>query len=147
MSRPWRQTLLVLLVALLAGMAGAWLGPQIMARTHGNGTSFHEAVHRELDLTADQSARIDALERSFAVQRKALELEMRQANAELAAAIESEGAYGPAVTASVDHFHMAMGELQKATIEHVFAMRAVLTPDQAAKFDRTVVDALTAEPR
>ena len=87
MSRPWRQTLLVLLVALLAGMAGAWLGPQILARTHGNGTSFHEAVHRELDLTADQSARIDALERSFAVQRKALELEMRQANAELAAAI------------------------------------------------------------
>lgn len=147
MSRPWRQTLLVLVVALLAGMAGAWLGPQLVARTHGNGASFHEAVHRELNLTADQSAKIDALERTFAVRRKTLELEMRQANAELAAAIESEGAYGPAVTASVDHFHAAMGELQKATIEHVFAMRAVLTPEQAAKFDRTVVDALTAEPR
>ena len=51
------------------------------------------------------------------------------------------------VTAAVDHFHSAMGELQKATIEHVFAMRAVLTPEQAARFDRTVVDALTADPR
>lgn len=147
MNRPWRQTLLVLLVALLAGMAGAWLGPQIAARTHGSGAPLHQAVHRDLDLTADQSAKIDSLERSFAVQRKKLELEMRQANAELAAAIESEGAYGPAVTAAVDHFHAAMGELQKATIEHVFAMRAVLTPEQAAKFDRTVVEALTAEPR
>jgi hypothetical protein len=31
-------------------------------------------------------------------------------------------------------------------IEHVFAMRAVLTPAQAAKLDRTVVKARTAEP-
>jgi nickel and cobalt resistance protein CnrR len=40
-----------------------------------------------------------------------------------------------------------MGDLQKETLEHIFAMRAVLRPDQAAKFDQTVVKALTAKER
>jgi Spy/CpxP family protein refolding chaperone len=144
LKAAWRQLLLVLGIALLAGMAGAWLGPMLMARAAGD-MSLHATVHRELDLTAEQQARIEELEREFAVRREALEQEMRAANSELAAAIEAEGRYGPAVTAAVDHFHVAMGDLQKATIEHVFAMRAVLTPEQARKFDRTVVDALTAE--
>ena len=38
-----------------------------------------------------------------------------------------------------------MGELQKQTILHVLAMRQVLTPDQTARFDETVVKALTDE--
>ena len=143
MSRPWRQTLLVLAIALLAGMAGAWLGPRLLARPASDGV--HAAVHRDLNLSAEQSAKIEVLEADFAIRRRALELEMRKANTELAAAIRTEQAFGPEVTAAVDPFHVAMGELQKATIEHVFAMRAVLTPEQAATFDRKVVDALTAD--
>jgi hypothetical protein len=42
----------------------------------------------------------------------------------------------------VDHFHAAMGDLQKATITHVFEMRSVLTPAQAEVFDAAVVDGL-----
>ena len=38
-----------------------------------------------------------------------------------------------------------MGELQQATIAHIFQMRAVMTPTQAERFDRSVVEALTAE--
>ena len=71
---------------------------------------------------------------------------MRSANAELAGAIQTERGYAPKVTAAVGHFHAAMGQLQKETIEHVFAMWAVLTPPQAAKLDRTVVKALTDDP-
>lgn len=40
-----------------------------------------------------------------------------------------------------------MGELQKETLEHLFAMRAVLNPDQAKLFDSTVVKALTVDAR
>src|SRR3546814_2746530 len=54
-------------------------------------------------------------------------------------AIQAEHGYGPAVGAAIDRSHQAMGELQKETLEHVFAMRAVLKPEQAAKFDATVV--------
>ncbi len=40
-----------------------------------------------------------------------------------------------------------MGELQKATLAHIFAMRQVLRPDQTAEFDRAVVKALTDDRR
>ena len=61
--------------------------------------------------------------------------------------MEVEHGYGPQVTAAIDHTHKVMGEMQKETLEHLFAMRAVLRPDQAAKFDRSVTRALTPEVR
>ena len=83
----------------------------------------------------------------FAVRRQALELELRADNAGLAAAIEAERGYGPQVSAAVDRSHQAMGQLQKETLEHIFAMRKVLTPTQAAKFDEAIVKALTGKER
>ena len=70
---------------------------------------------------------------------------MRADNAKLAAAIENEHGYGTEVAAAIDQSHMAMGQLQKETLEHIFAMRALLRPDQVAKFDAAVVKALTAD--
>ena len=64
------------------------------------------------------------------------------ANRELAAAIAASDGDTPQVQAAVDHFHAAMGDLQKATITHVFEMRSVLTPAQAEVFDAAVVEAL-----
>lgn len=40
-----------------------------------------------------------------------------------------------------------MGELQKETLAHLFAMRRLLRPDQAAQFDRAIMKALTEEAR
>src|SRR3546814_8170022 len=48
-------------------------------------------------------------------------------------------------SAEIDRSHAAMGELQKETLAHIFAMRAVLRPEQAEKFDQAVVKALTAD--
>ena len=36
-----------------------------------------------------------------------------------------------------------MGELQKATLAHIFAMRQLLRADQTPQFDAAVVKALT----
>jgi hypothetical protein len=40
-----------------------------------------------------------------------------------------------------------MGDLQKATVRHVFDMREILDPDQQLQFDRKVSAALTRDPR
>jgi Spy/CpxP family protein refolding chaperone len=101
-------------------------------------------VHEKLQLTADQERELSDLEAAFAAQRKILEDEMREANAELAAAIRASETPGPAVEAAVHHFHDAMGALQTETINHVFAMRKVLTPDQRKQFDDKIGQALTA---
>ena len=40
-----------------------------------------------------------------------------------------------------------MGELQKETLAHIFAMRQILRSDQTARFDQAVVKALTTGTR
>lgn len=140
----WRGLLITALVALLAGFGGVWLGLRTFGADETPG--LHEVVHQRLNLSAAQKQQIEALETDFATRRQALELEMRAANADLAAAIREEHGYGPNVTAAVERFHGAMGRLQSETIRHVFAMRELLNPEQQRTFDDTVVSALTEDP-
>lgn len=100
-----------------------------------------------MNLDADQERRLHELEEAFAVRRRALEAEMRAENATLAEAIAAEHGNGPRVAAAVDASHRTMGQLQKETLVHIFAMRALLRPDQAAKFDAAVTKALTEDVR
>ena len=139
----WRQIVLVALTAFVAAAIGVVAGRTFAPPLRPAETELHALLHRELDLTKEQHRKLDEIERRFAVRRAELEAKMRADNARLAAAISAEKGYGPRVTAAIDHSHVLMGELQKATLEHVFEMRSVLTPGQAATFDRTVVAALT----
>lgn len=142
----WGKRLaLIAVVAFLAALAGTYAGRTIFAPERQSETELHALLHRELNLDAAQRAKIDAIEQRFATRRRALELEMRAANAHLAAAMQAEHGYGPEVTAAIDHTHMVMGQMQKETLEHLFAMRAVLRSDQAAMFDRTVTKALAPD--
>lgn len=139
-----RSILITIAVAFIAGLGGVLAGKVIFGGA-AQPPNLHQTVHRDLNLSAEQQQRIDALERDFAPKRQALEMEMRAANADLAAAIREEHGYGPHVTAAVERFHHAMGQLQIDTIQHVFAMREVMTSDQKARFDNIVSSALTAE--
>src|SRR3546814_1269691 len=72
---------------------------------------------------------------------------MRAANVRLAQAIEAEHGYGPRVTEAIDETHEVMGTLQKETLQNLFAMRGVLNPAQADMFDKSVINAMTADAR
>lgn len=142
-----RSIALTLVLSLLLAGLGAWGGASWVMHRIRPATPLHELVHDKLHLTPDQQRRIEGLERAHAARQAALQTEMRAANADLARAIEAQHAYTPQVQAAIDRFHHAMAELQKETILHVLAMRAVLTPEQAAQFDRTVAKSLTDEAR
>src|SRR3546814_9052190 len=88
-------------------------------------TELHALLHRELTLSDEQEARLQAIEAQFAGRREALEIEMRAANIRLARAIEAEHGYGPRVTEAIDETHEVMGKLQKETLRHLFAMRKI----------------------
>ena len=139
--------MLVAIIAFAAAIAGVWLGRAMLAPKPAADSELHALLHDQLNLDPAQHAKLEALETQFAVRRQALELEMRADNAKLAAAIEAEHGYGPQVSSAIDRSHIAMGELQKETLEHIFAMRGLLRADQAAKFDGAVVKALTADQK
>ncbi len=145
MTSRLRRSLLLAAVAFLAALAGVLIGRSISDHRPEQPAALHELLHEELDLDAAQLRQIEEIERRFAARRQELEMELRADNARLAAAIDAEKGYGPRVTAEIDRSHQAMGELQKETLQHIFAMRAVLRPDQAERFDRAVVEALTAD--
>ena len=141
MSANWRFVVITAVLAALASGAATWASATWVMRER-QPPSLHSVVHEQLNLSAEQDRRLDAIEARFAARRPALEAEVRVANRELAAAIAASDGDTPQVQAAVDHFHAAMGDLQKATITHVFEMRSVLTPAQAEVFDEAVVDSL-----
>jgi hypothetical protein len=136
---------LMILAAFGSAIGGVLIGRAWIAPTTPVETELHQLLHSDLRLDAEQERKIEVIEQQYAHRRKGLEQELRADNARLAAAIEAEHGYGPQVAAAVDASHMAMGELQKVTLEHIFAMRGVLRPDQAQRFDASVVKALTAK--
>ncbi|MBA3897963.1 MAG: periplasmic heavy metal sensor [Sphingomonadaceae bacterium] len=142
-----RRTWFVALVAFVAAIAGVGIGRLVIPTHETQGSELHQLLHHQLNLDAGQQAKINILEQRFAVRRQALELEMRADNARLADAIETEHGNGPRVAEAVDASHRAMGELQKETLAHIFAMRQILRPEQTAAFDRAVVKALTTDER
>lgn len=138
------RRLLTAAVAVVAlALVGVWIGRMMQPEAYHSGAELHALMHEGLDLDPAQERALDALERDFATRRAALEARLKVDNAQLAEAIAAEHQYGPRVSAAVDATHVAMGELQKATLEHIFAMRAVLRADQQAKFDAAVAESLS----
>lgn len=145
MSPASRRTLVLAAIAFVAALAGVFVGRTISHPVQEQSSALHELLHDELNLDAGQLKQIEDLEATFAARRAALEAHIRAENARLAAAIEAERGYGPRVTSEIERSHALMGELQKETLEHIFAMRTILRPEQAEKFDRAVTRALTPD--
>lgn len=145
MATSIRVAVAVVVLTAIAAAAGGWAGIHYGVSASRGRPGLDELLHTELNLTADQNRRIEALESKFATRRANLEAEMRAANRELAAAIGSEHAYGPRAQSAIDRFHRAESALQEETVKHVLAMRTVLNSEQAARFDQTVSKALTSD--
>ena len=142
-----RRIAMIAVVALFAALLGVYIGRAVLPQPMHTGAELHALLHDRLDLDAAQHAKLDAIEKDFANVRRTLDAQLRADNARMAEAIAAEHVYGPRVAAAVDASHRSMGAVQKATLEHVFAMRAILRPDQAAKFDAALDRTLTAETK
>jgi hypothetical protein len=142
-----RRIATIAILTFVAAIAGVLVGRYLVTPTPQHGTELHALLHEQLSLDAAQERQLHVLEQSFEGRRRALEAEMRAENALLAKAIAAEHGNGPRVSAVIDASHRTMGELQKETLAHIFAMRGLLRPDQAATFDAAVTKALTEDAR
>jgi len=148
LSPFWRNLLITIAVALLAGGVGGWMGAQNAldsdAQTLPLRQTVHEIVRQNLKLTADQSREIQAIEDKYYDQRITLRQDVAAANRELADALMSDMAFGREAQQASNHVERGLGELQRATILYVLELRDVLTPEQQMIYDRKVREVLTA---
>jgi len=115
----------------------------LIDRPQPQAASLHDWLHERLDLTQEQSVAIDQIEAEFATKEKPVREAFAAANRDLAALIGAEAAYTPEVAEAVEQVHHLMGELQKLSIEHLFAMASVLDPGQREKLIHYAEMALT----
>jgi hypothetical protein len=142
----WRAGIVATVLGLLGGLAGVWIGANILVPQENGATSLHSIVHHELALSSEQEAEIEALEQSFAAQKASYDARIAEARQAIGTALMAERAMSPDVEAAAAQFHDVMGELQLATLNHILAMRQVMTEDQRTEFDLRLAGAFDVEP-
>lgn len=141
------------IIALIAGVAvgGVYMGQHYFhhdhpPHTHVKANSLNDYIHAQLNITPEQDEKLKDMEREYQEKVIYLEEKLKLANMELANAIKEEKRYGPRVEKAIADNHTTMGELQKATMQHLFKMQTVLTEEQNQKMNRIITDALYHQP-
>lgn len=133
------------LVAMVAVLA-TWVTELGLRHTRAP-EDAHAWIHRQLGVAPGQEGAIVAIERRFADRRRDLLERIRRANLELGQAMLEAKAPSPRVAEAIRRIHDAQAELQQATIDHVFEMRAALRPDQYDRLLDLTAQALQGTPR
>lgn len=146
MKKQHLKATLFLIILLLTAFGGLYLGQTLLhlnqQTTTSNTNNWHQRLHQNLDLSIEQHKKLDVIESKFNSRQKELEKNIKQANRKLAQAFRTEKKYGASVVDATNQIHHHMGDLQKATLEHLFEMRSILTEEQNKKLDQMVSDAL-----
>ena len=142
MKRVLPVLALLLAVAVVASIAcvltARWTGA-----AHRGHADAHHWVHTQLALTADQEKQLVPIEQRYDEQRRHFTELIRVANMELAQALLADEGDSPRVKAAIARIHEAQGQLQDATLRHVFEMKPVLTPEQYSKLLDLTANALS----
>lgn len=108
---------------------------------------YHEWIHQKLNMTAEQERRSLTSERRYEETKRHLEEVIRLANSELAERILKDKSYSPSVEKSVAEIHSAVGQLQKATLEHIFELKEVLDAEQYGRLIELTAQGLSDNTR
>jgi len=134
---------LLTVVALVAAFT-CWATSRLLVKQAPPSPDFHHWLHTQLGITPEQDKALEQEEDRFAVERKVLVQEIQNDNVELATAMSQDREFSPRVQAAVEKIHHAQSALEKATLEHIFAMKPILTPDQFDKLLKLTDTALNS---
>ena len=94
---------------------------------------FHHWMHEQLKLTPAQHDALDPIEKAFEKERARLRSEITAAGRDLADAVRHGKSGSPEIEAALTRLNTAQATLQRATLDHFFAMKDHLEPAQAEK--------------
>lgn len=132
MSTLGKLAFLLFWVAFVA-VGACWTTSHFMGKPGVHSLEDHQWLHSQLGITADQDKALEKEEIRFAAQRRKLVDAIHQNNAELATVLARDREYSAQVRAAVEKIHQSQQELENATLEHIFAMKPILSP---AQFDK-----------
>ncbi|MFY8269353.1 MAG: periplasmic heavy metal sensor [Terrimicrobiaceae bacterium] len=134
-------------LALVAGVAYHFSVGFFVSGTPTRTEDYHAWIHSQLSLTPAQERLLQPSERRYEEARRHLEEVIRLANEELARSIAEDKGHSPRVEKAVEEIHTAMGELQRATLRHIFEMKDALSPAQYDRLMELTVDGLSDNAR
>ena len=136
--------LLLVAVAATSSLVTAWKLGAFERNVPGD---YHDWIHAELGMTAEQQRHLRSSEQHYDKTKRHLTEEIRLTNQELAQAIAEDRANSARVQAAVQRIHAAMGQLQQATLQHIFEMKEVLEPEQYDRLMDLTREALETQGR
>jgi Spy/CpxP family protein refolding chaperone len=141
------QLLAMLVVVALVAIGACFLTFRFFVPVRVKSVPTHEWIHQQVNLTADQKIALEPIEEEFQQRKRELLAQIWSANKELAQAVKEDQVYSTRVSAAIEKIHRAQGELQEATLRHVFSMKATLTPEQYKKLLNLTAAALSENNR
>jgi Spy/CpxP family protein refolding chaperone len=144
--RSYQKEIIYFIAIALVAFGAFYVCGNFFKPPHHNQIDAHVWLHEQIGITAEQDQKLFEIEKNFAEKQGELREKIHVGNLELAAAMLEDKAFSERVAAAVERIHHAQGELQKLTIEHIFDMQTVLTPQQAEKLNKLAADALIQNP-
>ena len=135
--------ILALLLAVAVVASVACLLTARWTRHHADHADAHHWVHTQLALTPEQEKQLLPIEQRYDEQRRHFSELIRVANVELGQAMLADKEDSPRIKAAIARIQDAQGQLQDATLHHVFEMKPVLTPEQYEKLLNLTANALS----
>lgn len=142
MTPRQRRLLIATVIGTLSGVIIATIALVIRHEFHHPPTDLHEMLHEAVPLELNEKKILEAKELEFAERRREIEKRLRIANGQLADAISKNPSWSPEVEAAIQQVERAAGDLQRATLVHVFEMRAGIKPEHRAAYDAVLIEAL-----
>lgn len=103
---------------------------------------FHQWLHDQLELTPEQEARLTPAEERFKTERARLQKALTTASGDLAHALGDPSKEPNELQPLITERHRLQGELQKLIMAHLLEKRALLTPEQQAKYRQWVHESI-----
>ena len=144
--RSYQKEILYFIFIALVAFGVFYACSNFFKTPHHSQIDAHIWLHEQIGITAEQDQKLTEIEKNFAKKQSVLREKIHVGNLELAAAMLEDKTFSERVAAAVERIHHAQGELQKATIEHIFDMQTILTPQQAEKLNKLAADALVQNP-
>ncbi len=145
MKKRYINALSLIIIVLIVAFGAMYMSQHYMNMPHdfmGHSGDTHNYLHSKLGITKEQDIKLQEIEANYQKRKLRLEETIRLANMELADAIKKNPSFSSEVQQAVDKIHQAMGELQKASLEHLFQMQPILSPQQNEKLKNLMTDAL-----